>query len=128
MIVKTFTQSSKEYENFAIWDIENMDAFFDGSDVLGEIFENDYKMAPSEFKSKREEIADTDLEVMAKLLDQIGDKHFFIFTLHDENHMELIQMQMNKVMDFGMDIQNVQGDHVYIIMMDKKEKSMHSFM
>lgn len=127
MIVTTFTQSCKDYENFAIWDVEDMDAFFGGSDVLMEIFENDYKMPHTEYKTKREEILDTDIEVMAKLLDQVGDKHFLIFTLHDTNHLELIQMQENKVMSFGMDIQKIEGDRVYIVMMDKKETNIPSF-
>jgi len=127
MIVTTFTQSAKDYENFAVWDVEDMDAFFGGSDVLSEIFENDYKMPSAEYKLKREEILDTDIEVMSKLLDQVGDKHFYIFTLHDSNHLELIQMQENKVMNFGMDIQGINGDRVYIIMMDKKETQIPSF-
>ena len=126
MIVKTFSQNCKEYENFAIWDIEDMDAFFGGSDVLAEIFENDYKMPAAEYKAKREEILDTDIEVMTKLLDQVGDKHFYVFTLHDNNHMELIQLQETKVMNFGMNIQEINGDRVYTVMMDKKELKLNS--
>ncbi len=128
MIVKGFSQNCKDYENYAVWDIENMDSFFDGSDVLSEIFENDYKFPRAEYKARREEIADTDIEVMSKLLDQIGDKHFFIFTLHDDNHMELIRMQETGVMNFGMDIKNIHGDHVYIIMMDKIERPLNQFV
>jgi len=54
-------------------------------------------------------------------LDQIGDKHFFIFTYHDDNHWQLVQMQTQKVMSFGIDIEHViEKDHVYILLMDKK--------
>ena len=122
MIVNTFSQSCSDYENFAIWDIENMRDFFDRSTVLNEIFEHDYKTTYPEYDKNRTETSDTNLEIMSKLLDQIGDKHFFIFTLHDENHLELVGLQQSKIMNFGMDIQEIKGDRVYVVMMDKKKK------
>ena len=39
MIVTTFTQNSKDYENFAIWDVEDMDAFFDALSDEGALFD-----------------------------------------------------------------------------------------
>ncbi len=120
MLVEDFRQNCTQYDKFQIWDIENMDAFFKGNQVLSEIFENDFKMPVEEFGEKRAEIEHSDMEIMKCLLDQIGDKHFFIFTLHNKEHMELVLMQKTKVMDFGMDIENIQEDHVYVVIMDKK--------
>ena len=55
----------------------------------------------------------------------IGDKHFVLFTLHDKNHLELIQMQNSRVMNFGIDIESISPNHVYILIMDKlKEVSV----
>ena len=45
---------------------------------------------------------------------------FFIFTLHNENHLELVKMQQLKIMNFGVNIGEVKGDCVYVVIMDKK--------
>lgn len=120
MLVNNFRETCIKYENFEVWDIENMDAFFSGNATLEEIFKIDYKMPVEEFRDRREEIPQTDMQIMEKLLAQIGDKHFFIFTLHNENHLELIQMQAQKIMNFGLDIEAIKHDHVYVLIMDKK--------
>ena len=120
MLVEDFRQNCGQYNNFEIWDIENMDAFFKGNKVLTEIFETDFKMPVEEFREKRTEVEHSDMEIIKCLLDQIGDKHFFIFTLHNKEHLELIQMQKMKVMDFGINIEDIQEDHVYVVIMDKK--------
>lgn len=63
--------------------------------------------------------------IMTNILDHIGDKHFFLFTLYDKNHLELIKMQQMKVMNFGVNIESILADHVYILVMDKvKEVSV----
>ena len=82
-----------------------------------------YKLSVEDLASNREAVEASDMDIMEKLLDQIGDKHFYIFTYHSKNHLELMQMQMEKVMDFGMDIQHIENDHVYIFIMDKKVTS-----
>lgn len=122
MIVNNFINTCADYENFMIWDVENMKAFFEGNGVIAEIFKEEYKMTVEEFESRRGEISDTNLVLMGKLLDQVGDKHFVVFTMGDSSHMDLIQMQAQNVMSFGMDIKDIQADHVYILIMDKKAK------
>ncbi|MDX2362049.1 MAG: hypothetical protein QNK23_14665 [Crocinitomicaceae bacterium] len=119
MLVNNFIESCSQYENFQIWDIESMDDFLNGNGVISEVFQVDYKMPPSEFNARREEIPQTNMEIMKNLLDQVGDKHFLIFTLHDQNHQELVHMQDTKVMNFGINISKIDGDHVYVVIMDK---------
>jgi hypothetical protein len=121
MIVNDFMSACSEYEKFSIWEVENMNAFFQGNGVLTEIFEKEHKMHLSEFDTRRSEIEATNLELMEGLLEQVGDKHFLIFTVGSTNHGVLIQMQDTKVMDFGVDIVAIKEDHVYIMIMDKKK-------
>jgi hypothetical protein len=120
MIVKNFKDNCADYESFQIWDVENMDAFLNGNGVFVEIFNNEYKMPITEFNERRDEISQSNMEVMETMLDQIGDKHFYIFTYHSDNHSELVHMQDNKIMTFGIDINHIDKDHVYIVIMDKK--------
>lgn len=125
MLVQQFSENPFQYKDFEVWDVENMAAFFNGNGVLKEIFEKEYKILVSDFDKRREEMPETNLGIIASILDQIGDKHFFVFTLHDPNHLELIKMQNNKVMNFGIDIELIAPDHVYILIMDKvKEVSV----
>ena len=120
MIVKSFKDNCADYENFQIWDVDNMNAFLNGNGIFVEIFKNDYKMSIEEFDTRRDEIEQTNMEIMVAMLDQIGDKHFYIFTYHDDNHSELVQMQDQKIMNFGIDINEIDQEHVYIVIMDKK--------
>lgn len=121
MLVGNFKDTAHQFDNFAVWDVENMNAFLNGNGALSEIFKHDFKMSIEEFDARRSEIPKTNMEIMEQLLDQIGDKHFYIFTWHDDNHWELVQMQVQKIMNFGIDIENViEKDHVYILLMDKK--------
>ncbi|MCC7333328.1 MAG: hypothetical protein IT232_12055 [Flavobacteriales bacterium] len=123
MLANEFNETCFQYENFMVWDVENMDAFFKGNEVLKTIFEDCYKIPFKDFKQRRGEIQEIDLQIITKLLNYVDDKHFFIFTLHDENHLELVKMQHSKVMDFGLDISNIKKEHVYIMIMDKKTAS-----
>jgi hypothetical protein len=123
MLANEFNDTCFQYENFMVWDIENIDAFFKGNEVLTTIFEDCYKMPFKDFKERRAEIQETDLQMMTKLLNYVDDKHFFIFTIHDENHMELVKMQRMKVMDFGLNIEDIRQDRVYVMIMDKKTAS-----
>ncbi|MBK9192641.1 MAG: hypothetical protein IPM77_14705 [Crocinitomicaceae bacterium] len=119
MLVNDFKNKVNEYKNFEVWEVSGMNDFFKGNTILKTIFETDYKIKLSDFFSKRHEIQETDLAIMHKLLDQVGDKHFYIFTLLDPNHLELIQIQDMKLMDFGMDIAEIKNNCVYIMIMDK---------
>ncbi len=125
MLVQQFSENPFQYQGFEIWDIENMEAFFSGNGVIKEIFEKEYKILVSDFDKRRSELPETNMGIIATILDQIGDKHFFVFTLHDANHLELIKMQNSKVMNFGINIEEISPEHVYIVLMDKvKEVSV----
>ncbi len=123
MLVKNLKENCSQYDNFMIWDVENMDAFFSGNSVLAEIFKAEYKMPVEEFNSRRTEISETNMEVMENLLDLIGDKHFFIFTYHDDNHWEIVQLQVQKIMNFGLDIEAIEKNRVYVLIMDKRSEA-----
>ncbi|HRP61510.1 MAG TPA: hypothetical protein PK833_14655 [Vicingus sp.] len=123
MLANEFSETCFQYENFMVWEIENMDAFFKGNEVLKTIFEDCYKIPFKDFKDRRKEIQETDLQMMTKLLNYVDDKHFFIFTIHDENHLELVKMQRMKIMDFGLNIEDIRKDRVYVMIMDKKTAS-----
>lgn len=120
MLVEDFAETCRLYENFEIWDVENMDAFFKGNDVLTTIFEDKYKIPIADFNQKRSEIKETNMQIIETVLSYVGDKSFCIFTHHNENHLELIKMQQQKIMNFGVDINNIKNDHVYVIIMDKQ--------
>lgn len=125
MIVYQIEEKIKQFQDFEIWDVENMDAFFKGNAVIKEIFEKEYKIKIADFESRRGEMPETNIGIMTNILDHIGDKHFFLFTLYDKNHLELIKMQQMKVMNFGVNIESILPDHVYILVMDKvKEVSV----
>lgn len=119
MLVQDFKNTFVQYENFEVWDVENIDAFFKGNGVIKEIFEKEYKISVENFNEKRAEIAETNIGLMANVLDQIGDKHFYVFTKEDKNHVELVQMQNSKIMNFGINIADLDLSHVYIMIMDK---------
>lgn len=119
MIVQRFSENPYQYEGFEIWVVKNMNEFFSGNGVIQEIFEKEYKIPISEFEHRRAELPETSLGLMTHILDQIGDKHFVVFTLNDENHQAFIAMQESKIMDFGVAIQNLEPDQVYILIMDK---------
>ena len=121
MIVSEFSDTCKLYEGFQVWEIESIDAFFKGNEVLAAIFQDFYKIPIAEFVEKRKDIVDSDFEIMKNLLHLVDNKSFFMFTLHDENHLELVGMQKMKVMNFGVDIEKIKNDHVYVMIMDKKK-------
>lgn len=119
MLVNDFKNKVTEFKNFEIWEVPSMQDFFKGNSILKTIFETDYKMKLADLKDRRHEIQETDLAIMHKLLDQVGDKYFFIFTHLDPNHLELIMVQDMKLMNFGMDISKIKNNCVYIMIMDK---------
>jgi len=121
MLVSEFGETYRLYTDFQVWEIKSMTDFFDGSNILSTIFNDMYGFYVEELEDRRSEIEDSNLEIMAKLLKTVGDKSFFIFTLHDENHLELVKMQKLKIMNFGVDIEQIKQDCVYVIIMDKKK-------
>ena len=120
MIVSEFSDTCQLYNNFQVWEVENMDAFFNGNQIIPQIFGDHYGIDVKDFEERKGEIEDSNIEIMRTVLDMIGDKSFFVFTLHDEYHLELVKMQTMKVMNFGIDINQIKGDCVYIMIMDKK--------
>ena len=121
MLVSEFSEMCYQYEGFHVWEIENIDAFFKGNEVLATCFKDCYQIPFDGFKERRSEIADNDYQMITKLLGMVDDKYFFVFTLHDEDHLELVKMQQMKIMDFGMDIKDIRQDRVYAMIMDKKK-------
>lgn len=120
MLVDEFSSTCRLYEGFQVWEIENLTAFLNGNEVLATIFQDQYNFPVNEIEEKRSDIVDTDLVIITKLLSLVNDKYFFIFTLHDEYHLDLIGMQQMKIMDFGIDIEKIREDCVYAIIMDKR--------
>jgi len=120
MIVSDFGETYGQYQGFEVWEIESIDAFFKGNEILATIFQDFYKIPLDEFVERREEIPHSDFDIMENMLTLVGDKSFFLFTLHDENHLELISLQSRRIMNFGLDIGKIKNDHVYAMIMDKK--------
>ena len=121
MLVGEFSETCQLYTGFQIWEIENINAFFDGNQILATILSDHYKISVDELAEKRSEIEETDLQIIINCLRLVDDKSFFVFTLHDENHLELVKMQQLKIMNFGVDINDVRPDRVYVVIMDKKK-------
>ena len=120
MLVNEFSSTCRLYEGFQVWKIENLTAFLNGNEVLATMFQDYYNIPVKEIEEKRSDIADSDFDIITKLLSLVNDKSFFIFTLHDKNHLDLVGMQRMKVMNFGIDIEKIRDDCVYAIIMDKR--------
>jgi hypothetical protein len=126
MIVSDFQNSCFGYTNFQIWEVDSMEAFFEGSPAIPAAFEHLYQMPLAEFAQRRSEIENTELEIMKNILDHVGDKHFYVFTYHSDNHAVLVHLQEHKVMNFGVDINDVRKNCVYVCIMDELENSTSS--
>ena len=120
MLVNEFSSTCRLYEGFQVWEIENITAFLNGNGVLATIFQDHYNIPVKEIEEKRSDIVESDFDIITKLLSLVNDKSFFIFTLHDKNHLDLVGMQRMKVMNFGIDIEKIRDDCVYAIIMDKR--------
>ncbi len=119
MLVQDFRETCSQYSNFEIWEVDSIAAFFRGSEALPAAFEHLFQMPFLEFEERRSEIAHTDMEIMEQILDRIGDKFFFRFTYHCPNHAILVDLQNHNIINFGVDINEVRQDCVYICIMDK---------
>ncbi len=122
MLVNEFSSTCRLYEGCEEWEIEDLTAFLKGNGVLETIFQDYYNIPVDEVEEKRSDITDSDYDIITKLLSLVNDKHFYIFTLHDKNHLDLVGMQRMKVMNFGMDIEKIKADCVYSIIMDKRSR------
>lgn len=119
MLVDDFQADCRKYTNFQIMQVESMEAFFSISPVIPMVFEHLYAMPLSSFVERRSEIPSTEMEIMKNILDHIGDRHFYIFTYHSDQHAVLVQLQDAGVMNFGIDINDIRKDQVYVVMMEK---------
>lgn len=127
MLASEFNETCQQYENFMVWEVKDLNDFFSGNEILPKIFLDYYKFPISDLKKRRNEIPENDLHIISRMLANVDDKHFFIFTIHDENHLELVKMQRMKVMNFGIDIEKIEPNKVYIMIMDKKQTADYGF-
>lgn len=120
MLVEELKKNAFRYENFELWQIDDLNAFFRGNGILKEIFVKEYKMTLESLSSRRSEIPETDAGLMAAILDMVADKYFFVFTNTDANHKQLIEMQEESIMNFDLDISELPVEKVYAMIMDKR--------
>lgn len=123
MIAIDFTETCSTFENFEIWEIDNLESFFKGNQILETIFSDLYKMSLEKLFEERGAVKDSDYEIILKLLKEVGDKTFYVFTLHDKNHLELISLQKMNVMNFGINIEKIKHEHIYVMIMDKRSSN-----
>lgn len=127
MIAIDFTETCSTYENFEIWEVDSIESFFKGNQILETIFTDFYKISVEDLFENRIQVQETDYQIILKLLKEVSDKTFFVFTLHDKNHLELIGLQKMKVMNFGIDIEKIKHNHIYIMIMDKQSSRSLNF-
>lgn len=127
MIATEFGETYASYENFMVLAVNSIEEFLDLNDVIPRIFKDYYKFPVSEFNKRKDEIEESHMDIIVRILANVDDKYFFVFTLHDSNHMELIKLQRLKIMNFGTDIEKIDNDKVYIIAMDKNPNVKYDF-
>ncbi|MBI2259529.1 MAG: hypothetical protein HYU67_11630 [Flavobacteriia bacterium] len=119
MLVENFKNTATLYHQFEIWQIADLKEFFQGNGILQIIFEKEYKMKITELDSKRNDIPETDLGLMASVLDMVSDKYFYPFSFGDPAHLELVEMQTLGIMNFGTDISKIDPNKYFVVIMDK---------
>ena len=119
MVVTDFSEKYAMYENFQIWEILNLDDFFQSHTMLFEIFKKEYGFPFEKRNESGKKFEDTDIEIVSKLMNYFNDKQFFIFSLNDNNHKELITLQERKIINFGIDICAIEPSKLYVLDMDK---------
>lgn len=122
MIVGNFKEHASDYDNFQIWDVSNFKEFIEGNAVIKEIATKEYKVVSDKKEELFKKPVTQSIALMQDVLDLINDKHFLVFEKGDEVHNELRTMQNSKIMDFGIDIKDIDASHVYIMIMDKASK------
>lgn len=122
MLITHFAENAINYENFEIWDIDSFESFFKGNPIIKEIATKEFKVVGEKKEQLHKQGVTENIALVEDVLDLINDKHFFVFTLHDPNHLELVGMQKTNTMNFGIDISNIDPNHIYIVVMDKRKK------
>lgn len=118
MVIKDFSEKYYLYENMSIWEVKTLDEFFKAHESMFEIFEDVYGF-PFCSRKKQGYFKDSDIRVVSKLLNRFSDIYFFIFSLNDKHHKDLIRLQKNNTINFGMDIEKLEPDSIYVLEMDK---------
>ena len=122
MIVGNFKEHAAEYDNFQVWDVSNFREFMEGNAVIREITTKEFKVVSDKKEELFKKPVIKSIALIQDVLDLINDKHFLVFEKNDEVHIELKIMQRSKIMDFGIDISEIDESHVYIMIMDKASK------
>lgn len=121
MTITDFASNYLKYDNMSVWEIKTLDEFFKAHESMGEIFEKEYGFPYKQLESQKDKFTDSDIEVVSKLLDHFGDKHFFVFSYNDTHHNDLKLLQDKKVINFGIDIHVVNPQRIYVLEMDKTQ-------
>lgn len=121
MVVKDFQSSYPKYENMSIWELKTLDEVFQAHEQMQEVFEKEFGFPASELQVRRATLKENDAQIVSKLLDHFGDKHFFIFSFGDAHHHELMHLQDKKIIHFGIDIHVIHPNRVYVLEMDKSQ-------
>lgn len=117
MIVTDLLSNIKLYNNMSIWSIPNLEEFMKMHNSLQDAFKQEYQ---TDYTNRfNAGFMDPDQVAITKLLDYFEDKHFFVFSLNDQQHMELIMLQDKKILNFGIDINQIRPDLIYVLEMDK---------
>lgn len=125
MTITDFSDNYLMYENMSIWEIKSIDEFFKAHESMPEIFEKEYGF-PYDKRNEHNAFKDSDIMVVSTLLDNFGDKYFFIFSNNDKHHNDLKAIQDKKVINFGMDIHVIHPTRIYVLEMDKtKDMKMY---
>lgn len=122
MIVGNFKEHAAEYDNFQVWDVSSFEEFLEGNAVIREIATKEFKVVSAKKNDLFKLPVIKSIALMQDVLDLVNDKHFLVFEKDDEVHIELKVMQHTGVMNFGVDINEIDATHVYIMIMDKASK------
>ena len=109
------------YENLAIWEINDLESFFNAHGLLKEIFVREYRMLFERRFNAENNFTDSDSVVVGKLLNHFADKYFVVFENGDPNYILLKEFQEKSVLDFGRDMNVLDPSKIYVLEMDKKK-------
>lgn len=107
------------YLNMSIWTVSTEEEFIKMHENLAEAFKQEYKFDYNERNNPYNKFNDSSKTVINKLLDYFNDKCFFVFEQNDENHLQLIMLQEKKIINFGIDINSIEPNKIYVLEMDK---------
>ena len=119
MTITDYASKYRMFENMAIWEIKSLDHFFEDDEMLMKIFKEEYGFEYANLNENSKSFTDTPIMVVSKALDYFGDKYFFVFENNNKHHHELMKLQDNKTIQFGIDIHVLNPNRIYVLMMDK---------